>query len=163
GYSSRYEIIGGGVQEEGGLTNQSEESDPATGLITLTGSVVFTPAVQGYVSEFRMITVYANNRGEKPQAISKRINVVDQSTARMSVEFCDGLDGTIINPESSDEPNVFYGIRESKIAELSKGSDYDSRAVYEYLNRMIQTKTLKVVVPGEWGKMEATGASGLVT
>lgn len=91
------------------------------------------------------------------------INVVDQSTARMNVEFCDGLDGTVINPEAGDEPDVLYGIRESRIAELANGSAYDSQAVYEYLDRMIHTKTLKVVVPREWGQMEASGASSPVT
>ncbi|HBN84372.1 MAG TPA: hypothetical protein DDZ89_11060, partial [Clostridiales bacterium] len=163
GYISRYEILGGGGLEEGKLTNPIEESDPATGLITLTGSVVFTPAVQGFVSEFRTITVYANNNDEKPQAISKRINVVDQSTARMSMEFCDGLDGTIIHPESGDEPDVFYGIRESKIVELTKDSAYAAQGIFEYLNRIIPTKTLKVTVPKEWGQMGATGASNPVT
>lgn len=162
-YASHYVITGGGDQEQGELTNPSEETDPATGLITLTGSVVFTPTVQSDVSEFRIITVYANNKDERPQAISKWINVVDQSTARMSVEFCDGLDGTVINPEAGDEPDVLYGIRESRIAGLVNGSAYNSQAVYEYLNRMIHTKTLKVVVPREWGQMEASGTSSPVT
>lgn len=163
GYASHYVITGGGDQEQGGLTNPSEETDPATGLITLTGSVILTPAAQSGVSEYRIISVYANNKDERPQVISKWINVVDQSTARMSVEFCDGLDGTVINPESGDESDVLYGIRESRIAELTSGSAYNSQAIYEYLNRMIHTKTLKVVVPREWGQLEASGALGPVT
>ena len=159
GYSSRYEITGGGGQEEGGLTNRSEESDPATELITLTGSVVFTPAVQGDVSEFRTITVYANNKDEKQQSISKRINIVNPSAALMSVKFYDGFDGTVINPEPGDKPDAFYGIRESRIAALTEGSTYNSEEVFKYLDRMMHTKTLRVAVPEEWGRMKAEGAS----
>lgn len=162
GYSSRYEINGGDTPQSGPLIG-GETTDPATGLITLTGSVVLTPNVQGKVSEFRTITVYANNKDEKPQAISKRINVVDQSASRMIVKFCDGLDGTEINPEKGDKPDEFYGIRESKIAELTKDSTYNSQAIFEYLNRMMRTKTLIVAVPEEWGQMQAQGASNTET
>lgn len=63
----------------------------------------------------------------------------------------------MIDPEAEDRPNEYYGIRESKVASLAKGSDYSSESVYKYLDRMMRPKTLDVVVPWEWGQMKAEG------
>lgn len=159
-YKLSYKIMdASGGQQEGVPTNPSEEIDPTTRLITLTGSVVFTPLEQGDVSGFGSITVYANNNNEdeKKQSISKRINILNPSAALMSVKFYDGFDGTVIAPEAGDTPDEFYGVRESKVAALTVGSDYSSKEVFEYLNRMMRPKTLDIVVPWEWGQIKAEG------
>lgn len=90
-YALSCKIMDAEGERAGTLTTQSKETDSETGLITLTGSVVFTPSEQGAVSGFGTIIVYANSKDEKKQSISKKINILNPSADLMSLKFYDGF------------------------------------------------------------------------
>ncbi|MDR1061858.1 MAG: hypothetical protein LBL83_11800, partial [Clostridiales bacterium] len=143
------------ASDRGPVAVTDAETTP-NGLTALTASVAFTPAGAGFES----IAVTASSPGQESQSMSKRINVADVSADLIRLRFFGGKDGATISPEPGDEPYVFYGVRESKLAELIGYDAAGQQAAFEYLDGMTRPQRLSVVAPASWGKMGKDGEVG---
>ena len=156
GYTANYEILLAGEEKKGALAESNKVTDPATGLTSMIGRVVYTPWTQD-ANPTQLIRVSVQNPGDRSQEFSQYIMVINPDQALISLQLRDGFDGGTINPEPGDMPGVFYGLSESKLAQLIGDDASSQQAAFAYLNRMARTKTLNLSAPWAWGQMQAAG------
>jgi uncharacterized repeat protein (TIGR02543 family) len=156
GYSATYNILYTGETNTGTLTESNIVTDPVTGLTSMIGSVSYTPQTQDS-SAYHVIYVTATNPGGQSQFYAGYIDVANPAPSNIILTLYDGLDGTPIASEPGDAAGVYYGLRESRLAQIIGDSEASQQEAYDYLNRMMRAKGLNVRVPGTWGSMQAAG------
>ncbi len=95
-----------------------------------------------------------NNLPESPAGLVKSysFNIVDPSLPNINLTLKDGYRGEELLSQQGDGDGEFYGISLSEIAKLS-----DSRAIGEYLRKMMFPKILVISAPNQWGKIKVDG------